>query len=196
MHTLNNRSVQDTLQRLHQLFREQFEKRSKESSTNLDAYTSVSEDEGKLLYFLADYAQAQNIVEFGGSFGISTIYLAAAAQNNGGMVTTTEMEPNKVAAAQGNLMDAGLLEYVNILMGDALNTLHSAKSPIDFVFLDGAKELYMPVFNILRKKLSHRAVITAYNADAEFSGYFMNAKDNFTAVKLMEGRLLVAYYYE
>ncbi len=48
------------------------------------AYIAVSRQQGQLLYSLALSAGARNIVEFGTSFGISTLYLGAAARHHSG----------------------------------------------------------------------------------------------------------------
>src|SRR5262245_55467170 len=58
-----------------------------------DAYLPVSRQQGQFLYLTACATGAKNIVEFGTSFGISTIYLAAAARHNGGKVIGSELEP-------------------------------------------------------------------------------------------------------
>ena len=56
----------------------------------------VSRETGALLYMLARSSNARTIVEFGTSFGISTLHLAAALQDNGGgRLITTEFEPPK-----------------------------------------------------------------------------------------------------
>ncbi|MFD2136695.1 O-methyltransferase [Novosphingobium resinovorum] len=53
---------------------------------------------------LARFGNARSIVEFGTSFGISTLHLAAAIRDNGGgRVITTEFEPSKIARARSNL---------------------------------------------------------------------------------------------
>jgi len=44
---------------------------------------SVSEEDGRLLYLLARAMRARHAVEFGASFGLSTIYLAAAVRDKG-----------------------------------------------------------------------------------------------------------------
>ncbi|HEY0253633.1 MAG TPA: hypothetical protein VGC41_19005, partial [Kofleriaceae bacterium] len=49
-----------------------------------DVYLAVSEDTARLLYMLGRTTKAKAIVEFGTSFGISTIHLAAALKDNGG----------------------------------------------------------------------------------------------------------------
>jgi len=67
---------------------------------------------------------AKRIVEFGSSFGISTIYLAAALHDNGGgRVIGSELEVSKVAKANEHLAEAGLADYVEIRAGDARQTL-------------------------------------------------------------------------
>jgi predicted O-methyltransferase YrrM len=73
-----------------------------------DAYIAVTRGQGQLLYGLARASKAKRLVEFGASFGISAIYLGAAARDNGGRFITTEIEPNKVEVARANLKAAGL----------------------------------------------------------------------------------------
>jgi predicted O-methyltransferase YrrM len=130
-------------------------------------YLEVSPDTGKLLYLLARATRARNIIEFGTSFGISTIYLASALRDNGGgQVIGTEFEKSKVARARENLRKAGLDDLVEIREGDALETL-AADLPqeIDLVLLDGAKELYPRVLSLLEPRLRLGAIIVADNAD-------------------------------
>src|ERR1700722_12960983 len=84
----------------------------------------VSRATGKLLYMLARSVRARTIVEFGTSFGISTLHLAAALQDNGGgQLIGSEFEPSKIARARVNLGAAGLSDFVEIREGDALQTL-------------------------------------------------------------------------
>lgn len=81
-------------------------------------------------------------MEFGTSFGVSTLHLAAALRDNGGgRVISTEFEPTKVARARANLCAAGLHDLVEIRVGDALETLaRDLPEEIDLVLLDGAKK--------------------------------------------------------
>jgi predicted O-methyltransferase YrrM len=89
-----------------------------------DLPLAVSRETGVLLYMLARSCAARMIVEFGTSFGISTLYLAAALRDNGGgRLITSEFEPSKVARARDNLTAGGLIDLVEIREGDALQTL-------------------------------------------------------------------------
>src|SRR5262245_22753214 len=49
-----------------------------------DLWLPVSRETGLLLYMIARSTRAKNIVEFGASFGLSTLHLAAALRDNGG----------------------------------------------------------------------------------------------------------------
>ena len=127
----------------------------------------VSRDAGRLLYMLARATNARAIVEFGTSFGISTLHLAAALRDNGGgRLITSEFEPSKIARARNNLMAGGLADLVEIREGDALQTLAcDLPDAIDLLLLDGAKPLYMDILGLVESRLRTGAVIIADNAD-------------------------------
>jgi predicted O-methyltransferase YrrM len=127
-----------------------------------DAYLPISARGGDLLYILVRGTRPNTLVEFGTSYGISTIYLAAAVADNGaGRVASTELSQAKVAAARANLAEARLGDLVTILPGDALETLNDIPGPIDFVLLDGWKELCLPVLESLESRLAPGALIVA-----------------------------------
>ena len=128
---------------------------------------AVSRETGLLLYMLARSGGASTIVEFGTSFGISTLYLAAALRDNGGgVLITSEFEPSKVARARANLTAGGLIDLVEIREGDALQTLSvDLPETIDLVLLDGAKALYPEILSLVESRLRPGALIVADNAD-------------------------------
>lgn len=126
-------------------------------------YLAVSREEGEFLYIFTRAIGARNIVEFGASFGISSIYLAAAAKDNGGTFTTTEVHPEKCSALRDTFSRAELSDVVQLLEGDARETLKSVNEPIDLLFLDGWKSAYLPIFTLLRPKLAPGAVVLADN---------------------------------
>lgn len=128
---------------------------------------AVSRETGLLLYMLARSCRARTIVEFGTSFGISTLHLAAALRDNGGgRLITSEFETSKLARARKNLAASGLIDLVEFREGDALQTL-SVNQPdtIDLLLLDGAKALYSDVLELLEGRLKAGALIVADNAD-------------------------------
>lgn len=101
-------------------------------------YIPVTPEAGRLLYALIRATRPATIVEFGMSFGISALHLAAAVRDNGtGRVVTTELSATKIAAARETFAEAGLDDLITILDGDALETLKSLDGAVDFVLLDG-----------------------------------------------------------
>lgn len=132
-----------------------------------NAYMAVSPEIGRLLYLTARARGARVIVEFGTSFGISAIHLAAALRDNGGgTLVTTEAQPHKAAAARATLTEAGLADCVEIREGDAMKTLADGlPGPVDMLFLDGAGHLYLDVLALVEPALAPAAVIVADNAD-------------------------------
>jgi predicted O-methyltransferase YrrM len=128
---------------------------------------AVSRETGALLYMLARSSRARTIVEFGTSFGISTLHLAAALRDNGGgLLITSEFEPSKAARARNNLTAGGLIDLVEIREGDALQTLSvDLPETIDLLLLDGAKSLYPEILSLVESRLRPGALIVADNAD-------------------------------
>jgi predicted O-methyltransferase YrrM len=127
----------------------------------------VSRETGALLYMLARSMGARTIVEFGASFGISTLHLAAALRDNGGgRLITSEFEPSKAARARANLEAGGVIDLVEIRDGDALETLSvDLPDAIDLVLLDGAKSLYCEILSLVESRLRPGALVVADNAD-------------------------------
>lgn len=132
-----------------------------------DVPLAVSRETGHLLYMLARSSRARTIVEFGTSFGISTLHLAAGLRDNGGgRLITSEFEPSKTARARENLSAGGLIDLVDIREGDALKTLGAdLPDTIDLVLLDGAKALYPEILDLVEVHLRPGAIIVADNAD-------------------------------
>ena len=170
MNSLEDEKIAAVLARLHREAEADSERWVQDKTTTSkdlvrmgDLYLGITAAEGKLLYLLARCRQARRIVEFGASYGISTLYLAAAARDNHGSLMTTEVHPRKCAAIQATIHSTGLTDVVHLLAGDARETLGGIGGNVDFVFLDGWKSLYLPVLNILRPKLRYGALIMADN---------------------------------
>lgn len=129
-----------------------------------DIYMPVSPDKGRFLYITARAIRARTIVEFGTSFAISTIYLAAAVRDNGGgRVIGSEIEPSKHGQAVANLAAAGLADVAEVRLGDAMQTLRDVPAPVDLVFMDGWKVLYLPLLKQLEPALRPGAILLADN---------------------------------
>lgn len=130
-----------------------------------EIYMPISAAGGQLLYNLVRAVRPATVVEFGMSFGISTLHLAAAVRDNGaGRVITTELSKDKVAAARRTFAEAGLDDVITVLEGDALQTLDGPDgldAPADFVLLDGWKDLCLPVLRLLEPQLAPGTLVVA-----------------------------------
>lgn len=132
------------------------------ADASAEIYMPISAEGGKLLYNLVRATRPATIVEFGTSFGISTLHLAAAVRDNGtGHVLTTEMSKDKIAAARETFVEAGLDDVITILEGDALETLAGRTEPVGFALLDGWKDLCLPVLRLLEPRLAPGTLVVA-----------------------------------
>jgi predicted O-methyltransferase YrrM len=152
-----------------------------------DAYIPISAEAGKLLYALIRASRPEAVVEFGTSFGISTIYLAAGVTDNGtGHVVTTELSSKKVAAAAANLREAGVDAAVTILEGDALQTLAGVPGPVGLALLDGWKDLCLPVLRLLEPKLAPGALVAGDDSNgpgmADYLAYIRDPANGYVSV--------------
>jgi predicted O-methyltransferase YrrM len=152
-----------------------------------DAYIPISAEGGKLLYALTRAARPETVVEFGASYGISALHLAAAVTDNGtGHVITTELSKKKVAATRANLDEAGVGDVVTILAGDALETLADVPGPIGLVLLDGWKDLCLPVLRLLEPKLAPGALVvaddTTFTSMADYLHYVRDPANGYVTV--------------
>ncbi|OMC38125.1 methyltransferase [Mycobacterium sp. GA-1841] len=133
-----------------------------------DIYMPVTREAGRLLYSLVRATKPAIVVEFGMSFGLSALHLASAVRDNGtGRVFTTELSATKIASARQTFADTGLDDVITVLEGDALETLKTVTGDIGFVLLDGWKELYLPVLELLEPQLKPGAILVADNTSMD-----------------------------
>lgn len=130
------------------------------------SYMPVDRDAGRFLYTLIRSQGSRLVVEFGTSFGISAIHIAAALRDLGaGRLISTELNAGKVTTARKNLADAGLADLVEIREGDALQTLADLPGQVDLLFLDGWKDLTLPVLKLVEPRLRSGALVVADDTD-------------------------------
>ncbi|MEK6977850.1 MAG: class I SAM-dependent methyltransferase, partial [Candidatus Hydrothermarchaeota archaeon] len=104
----------------------------------------------------------KNVLEIGALFGYSAILMARLLPEDG-MVVTLEMDEGVARIARRNIEEAGLSERVEIVVGDALETIPGLKGIFDLLFIDGTKEEYLEYLRLAEKKLGNGAVIVADN---------------------------------
>jgi predicted O-methyltransferase YrrM len=159
-----------------------------------EAFIPVDAQAGRLLYALARTCAPGTFVEFGTSFGISTLYLAAAVRDRGsGRVITTELHTGKASRAREYIREAGLFDLVDLRVGDALETLKDLPRGVSLVFLDGWKNLYLPCLKLLEPKLEPGALVVADDIDLfpdalrPYLDYVRDASTGYVSVKVPIG---------
>jgi predicted O-methyltransferase YrrM len=159
-----------------------------------EAFIPVSPEAGRFLYTLVRAAQPGSVIEFGTSFGISTIYMAAAIRDRGdGALITTELLAAKAERARQYIHDAGLSDLVDFRIGDALKTLKGLEPDVALLFLDGAKDLYVPVLKLLEPALKPGALVIGDDIDlfpdalAPYLSYVRDAANGYVSVKVPIG---------
>jgi predicted O-methyltransferase YrrM len=124
-------------------------------------FMAVAPEVGRLIYVLVRSRRPALVVEFGTSFGLSAIHIAAALHDNCfGRLITTEQSASKASRATQHLTQAGLSQLVEIRQGDAFQTLSAIKG-IDLLMLDGWKPLYLPLLRQLEPALSAGCLVIA-----------------------------------
>jgi predicted O-methyltransferase YrrM len=147
-----------------------------------DKMVALDRDKGEFCYQLCRSLRATRVVEAGTSFGISTMYLAAAVRDNqveNGVVIGTEFEPGKVKVAHENFRQAGLSEFIELREGDLRQTLLDVGGPVDFMLVD-IWEVALPALERVSSSLRPGAIVacdnTTVSAD-EYRGYFEFVND-------------------
>jgi len=157
-----------------------------------NVYLPVSQEQGDFFYKTIIENDLKSIVEFGTSFGISTLFLAAAAKQTGGKVITTELLSNKAQTAQKNFEKAGLENFIELREGDAIQTLKELNQPIDFLMLDGWKNLYLPLFKQLEPLFHKGTIVYADNVDMTdtqpFLEYVYSQKEVYKTQRIHQGK--------
>jgi predicted O-methyltransferase YrrM len=124
---------------------------------------AVGYNTGIFINNLAKSAKSKTILELGTSYGYSTIFLAEAARVNGGQVISLEIHPEKIDYARQKIKDAGLSDFVDFRLGDALQLIENSEENYDFVLLDIWKRYYLPSFELFYPKLNKGAWVIADN---------------------------------
>jgi predicted O-methyltransferase YrrM len=143
-----------------------------------DKAVALARERAETCYLLCRALQARRVVEVGTSFGISTLFLAAAVRDNGGgTVIGTEYEPTKAAVARANVERAGLSGYVDLREGDLAETLKVIEGPVDFALFDIWAPAVRPALGHILPHLRTGAIMVADNTGTNresgaYGGYF------------------------
>ena len=123
----------------------------------------VGNETAIFLNMLIKSAKSKCILEIGTSYGYSTIFLAEAAKANNGKLISLEISREKADYAKNKINEAGISNYVEFRVGDAMKLIEEANETFDFVLVDLWKELYLHCFNLFYSKLNKGAWVAADN---------------------------------
>jgi predicted O-methyltransferase YrrM len=146
-----------------------------------DKLYALDRDKAEFCYQLCRAIDARRVVELGTSYGVSTLYLAAAVRDNAragggsGVVIGTEYEPEKARAARGNFNEAGLSSFIDLREGDLRETLCQIEGPVDFVLSDIWHPMVRPALELVAPHLRSRAIIICDNTEIdrlEYADFF------------------------
>jgi predicted O-methyltransferase YrrM len=146
-----------------------------------DKLVALDRDKAEFCYQLCRALDARRIVEAGTSYGVSTLYLAAAVRDNAraggpaGVVIGTEHEPTKAAAARATFAAAGLAPHIDLREGDLRETLRDVGGPVDFMLVDIWIPMARPALELVAPRLRRGAAVICDNTDAhrdEYRDYF------------------------
>ncbi|CAG2532506.1 Predicted O-methyltransferase YrrM [Maribacter dokdonensis] len=138
-----------------------------------DTYLAISKKQGEDIVHLIKENRIKTVVEFGSSFGIFTLYLAEGILETNGSIVTTELIDSKAKKAIENFKNAGVDHLIELRIGDAMETLKGYAEPIDLLFLDGWKDLYLSLFQMLEPNFHSKTIVYVDNAEMHDTKRFL-----------------------
>jgi len=164
---------------------------------------------GRVLFQYAQAIGAKSVFELGSAIGYSTIWWARAV-GEGGRVIYTDGDRKNAEEARRYFQEAGVLERIEIRVGDALELLSEERSEYDVIFNDVDKEDYPRVLRLVPPRLRRGGLFITDNVlwrgqvaqevkdderasvIAEFNRQLYMSKDFFTTILPLRDGVSVA----
>jgi len=159
-----------------------------------DKFVALDRDKAEFCYQLCRATDSRRIVEIGTSYGVSTLYLAAAVRDNiraaggDGIVIATEYEPEKASLARKHFAQAGLSHLIELREGDLRQTLKRIDGPIDFVLVDIWIAMARPALELVAPYLRPGAIVVCDNTEihrSQYADYFAFLENPANAFRTM-----------
>ena len=116
---------------------------------------------GRLLAVLVAALRPARVIEVGTAIGYSTLHMAEAIGD--GTVVTLERDPDRIAQARSFWARAGVSERIELIEGDATETLRTLEGPFDMAFVDATKQEYADYLRLVEPKLAPHALVAIDN---------------------------------
>src|SRR5947209_913533 len=118
--------------------------------------------EARLLEALIVVGRARHVLEIGTFTGVGALTMAAALPADG-RVTTLEVDEDTAAVARRHIEASPYRRRIELIVGDALETIGTLEGPFDLVYIDARKTDYPAYYDAVLPKLGERGVIVADN---------------------------------
>ncbi|QJB48927.1 methyltransferase domain-containing protein [Acinetobacter sp. NEB149] len=143
----------DEFERFMQELYEKFHRHDLKQADRLHRYRNIEPESGRFLSMLIRAQQSKNILEIGTSTGYSTLWLAEAARQTQAMITTLEVDAERVAQAKQYATEIDLADLINFKVIDAQVYLKEEQEIFDFILLDAERDAYVSYWPHLSRLL-------------------------------------------
>ena len=126
---------------------------------------NIPHETGMFLSILILLMNSRRILEIGTSNGYSTLWIAQAAQQTSGKVTTFEISSTKAEMARKNFEKSGLRQFIDPRLEDSSAFLNAQPdNSLDLIFLDADRTQYLSYWSDLKRLLKPRGLLVMDNA--------------------------------
>jgi len=143
----------DEFERFMQELYEKFHRHDLKQADRLHRYRNIEPESGRFLSMLIRAQQSKSILEIGTSTGYSTLWLAEAARQTQAMITTLEVDAERVIQAKQYSTEIDLADLINFKVIDAQVYLEAEKEIFDFILLDAERDAYVSYWPHLSRLL-------------------------------------------
>lgn len=167
----------------------------------LNRYRNIEPESALYLAMQIRIQQSKRILEIGTSTGYSTLWLANAAQQTDGQITTLEIDALRTAQAKKYAEELNLDHVIDFVVTDAQDFLQHSSEVYDFILLDAERNAYLNYWVYLQKMInpkggvlivdnviSHASEVKAFIQQVKQDGRFMT-----TTLSLGAGLFLVMF---
>ena len=143
----------DEFERFMQELYEKFHRHDLKQADRLHRYRNIEPESGRFLSMLIRAQQSKSILEIGTSTGYSTLWLAEAARQTQAMITTLEVDAERVIQAKQYATEIDLADLINFKVIDAQVYLGAEQEIFDFILLDAERDAYVSYWPHLSRLL-------------------------------------------
>lgn len=108
--------------------------------------------QGKLLQFFCSMIKPRFALEIGTFTAYSAICIAQGLMKDGKLITM-ELNPELESICRKNIVESGMEEKIELQIGDARELMPAIDKPLDMVYIDCDKEIYLEVYNLVLDKV-------------------------------------------